>query len=247
MAPLLFFLLFFPSVFANSKEIVPRAELVLGERVPDIAIKDQYGRVVRLSSMSEGRVLLLSFIYTKCSSACPLIVKSIKESLSKVSYKKFQVVLIDFDLRDGLEDVERFAKNNNVKDWAVGLVEANDLDRLTKAVDFRFFYDEKTDMFAHPNVLIILTPDLRISSYILGVKYDPKKLDRMIYAALNGEINVSPIRSLLLKCFRYDPVTGSYYIDWSFVAMLVGGALPIFGMAYYLFIKDLYGLVRRAV
>jgi len=39
---------------------------------PDFALNDTDGRVVRLSEL-RGRVVLVSFVYTRCTTACPLL------------------------------------------------------------------------------------------------------------------------------------------------------------------------------
>ncbi len=236
MAPLLVPLLLFLLFYSFSRELVPEAERVLGRSVPDVELITDSGERVRLSTLAEGRPLILSFIYTRCTSACPMIVRGIKEAVEGL--KGFKVLLIDFDGRDTLGDLRRFRELRGIpEDWS--LAKAGDLLGLTSSLDFRFHYDEDTNMFYHPNVLIVLTPDLKVSSYFLGVSYDRKKLEKAIRTASRGDVNLNPVRSFLLRCFRYDPVTGTYTIDWSFVAMVLGGLLPILGMAYYLFIRDL--------
>ncbi len=40
-------------------------------RVPDFALRDQSGRLIRLSA-ERGKVVLLTFLYTRCRGLCPL-------------------------------------------------------------------------------------------------------------------------------------------------------------------------------
>jgi protein SCO1/2 len=40
-------------------------------RVPDFALRDQHGRLIRLSA-ERGNVVLLTFLYTRCPDLCPL-------------------------------------------------------------------------------------------------------------------------------------------------------------------------------
>jgi len=128
----------------------------------------------------------------------------------------------------------------------VVLARGDSLKSLTRAVDFRFFYDEDTDMFAHPNVLIVVSPGLKVSGYMLGVTYDSDKLSALIAKARAGKVALNPIKGVFLRCFRYDPVTGTYTVDWSFVAMIVGGLLPLGAMFYFIFLKDIIAGLRRA-
>jgi len=232
MAPLLasLFLLF---MSAHAQNIVPNPERVLGGTVPDVYLLDEKGNRKKLSAFSGGEPLVLSFIYTRCTSACPLIVKGLKEALSEGSSR---VLLIDFDDRDTSADLRDFRNKHAIPPrWDIAVAKGENLKRLTEALDFRFFYDEKTDMFAHPNVLVVLSPSLKVSGYMLGVNYDRDKLATILTKAKTGKVELGWVRGILLKCFRYDPVEKTYVIDWSFIAMILGGLIPISGMAYYLF------------
>ncbi len=249
MAPLLVpFLLYF-LLIAHAQNIIPKAEFVLGKKLPDITLIDEEGRSLKLSQVADGKPLLLSFIYTRCTSACPMIVEGIKKALSEMGSRDIRVLLIDFDERDKPTNLKKFRKERSIYDsrWTLALVKGEELKKISRAVDFKYFYDEKTDMFAHPNVLIVVSPDLIVSGYILGLSYDADRLSVLIEKARVGQVAVSPIKSLLLKCFRYDPITGTYFIDWSFVAMIVGGLIPIAGMFYFIVLKNLLPGLRRAV
>lgn len=244
MAPLLLPLFLLLSL-SFSQSLVPKAELVIGNYVPDVKVIKSSGEEVKLSSLSEGKPIILSFIYTRCTSSCPLIIQSLKKSLGDMA-GSYRVVLVDFDLRDSPADLRSYMKSKKIDGWEVVLPRGEALTRLTKALDFRFTYDEKTDMFAHPNVLVVLSPSLRVVGYILGLSYDPDTLSSLIGRASRNEPMTNPIRTLFLKCFRYDPVTGSYFFDWSFVAMIAGGLIPLSFMFYYLFLKDVLTSFRRS-
>ena len=189
---------------------------------------------------------MISFIYTKCTSACPMIVRGIKDALSSMDGPSPTVVLIDFDLRDDTSDLVKFKKMHSIPpSWHLALLREEDLKRLTGFLDFSFRYDPETDMFAHPNVLVILSPQLKVSGYMLGIKYDPARLRRILALARSEKADINPVKGLFLRCFRYDPVTGQYTIDWSFIAMVVGGSLPIAGMFYFIFLRDFIASLRR--
>lgn len=249
MAPLLFSLLLFLSSLSFSLDILPRAEFVLGNKVPDVQLVTHRGEITTLSALASGKPTLLTFIYTKCTSSCPIIFQNLSETLKKLPYTDYKVVLIDFDERDNLSDLKRFAQQRLPANgrWVVALAKGDNLRALTSSLDFRFTYDEKTDMFAHPNILAVLSPDLKLSGYILGLSFSSSKLLELVSKAREGKVDMNPIKGLILKCFRYDPVTGAYTIDWSFVAMIVGGLIPISLMIYFLVLKDFLMGLRRSV
>jgi protein SCO1/2 len=51
-----------------------------GARAEDFALRDQDGRLVRLSAL-RGRVVVLSPMYTTCKDTCPLIAQQIQDAL----------------------------------------------------------------------------------------------------------------------------------------------------------------------
>ena len=48
---------------------------------PDFALRDQHGRVVRLSRL-HGKVVLLTFLYTHCPDVCPLTATNLNTALA---------------------------------------------------------------------------------------------------------------------------------------------------------------------
>jgi protein SCO1/2 len=76
--------------------------------------------------------------------------------------------------------------------------------RLADAVGFRFAFDRTTDQYAHPAVLIALTPDGRVSSYLYGVAFDAGALRGAVARAGAGGI-AAVEEPLLLRCYRYVP------------------------------------------
>jgi len=242
LPPLLLSLLI--SFLCFGESLIPRTDLVIGRKVPNVELIDSDGNKVFLRDVASGKVLLMTFIYSSCTSSCPLIVENLKKALPR---EDFVVALIDFDERNTPESLRKFVKVRNIEEpfWKPLLAKGESLRLLSGVLDFKYFYDEKTDTFFHPNVLIILTPDLRVSSYILGLTYDPSTLERLIKKAKKGEINQNPIKGIILQCFRYDPITGTYTVDWSFVAMLIGGGIPLAVMFYFIFLRDFLLKLKR--
>lgn len=106
------------TVIADSPRISPLSaspSLALIERAPDFALRDVRGEVVRLSSY-RGRVVLLAFVFTTCSSACPLITQQmalLQQALKEASLFGNRVVLFSVTvdpLNDTAEVLEKFAK-----------------------------------------------------------------------------------------------------------------------------------------
>jgi protein SCO1/2 len=80
-------------------------------RAPELALRDQDGRVVRLSAQ-RGRVVLVTFLYTGCTDVCPLIASNLSaavRSLPAPERDRVRVLAVSVDPRgDTRAAVRRF-------------------------------------------------------------------------------------------------------------------------------------------
>jgi protein SCO1 len=60
---------------------------------PDFALRDQRGRVVRLSRQ-RGKVVMITFLYTHCPDACPLTATHINDTLGSLGTLRKNVVVL---------------------------------------------------------------------------------------------------------------------------------------------------------
>ncbi|HEY2543925.1 MAG TPA: SCO family protein [Gaiellaceae bacterium] len=80
--------------------------------VPDFALHDQNGRIVRLSS-ERGNVVLLTFMYTRCQGLCPLTATHLDSAALRVASPKVQVIAVTVDPRgDTSASVRRFVRTH---------------------------------------------------------------------------------------------------------------------------------------
>jgi protein SCO1/2 len=66
---------------------------------PDLALRDQDGRLVRLSK-ERGRIVLLTFLYTGCTDVCPLIASNLDaalRALSPAQRERVRVIAVSVD------------------------------------------------------------------------------------------------------------------------------------------------------
>jgi protein SCO1/2 len=79
---------------------------------------------------------------------------------------------------------------------------------VTDAVGFRAQPDAVNKQFLHPAGLVFLTRTGIVSSYLLGLGYQPSDVGLGITRATNGV--TARALPILLLCFHYDPTTGRY-------------------------------------
>lgn len=81
---------------------------------------------------------------------------------------------------------------------------------VTNSVGFYFFKEE--DQFVHPGTLIFISPDGKITRYLLGIDYLPFNIKMAILEA--GEGKVGPTIAKLIKfCYAYDPEGRTYALN----------------------------------
>jgi protein SCO1 len=68
-----------------SKDTFDGALMPRGAQAPDFALRDQDGRLVRMSSY-RGRPVIVTFLYAKCTGSCPAQAQQIKGALDDLGH-----------------------------------------------------------------------------------------------------------------------------------------------------------------
>jgi len=222
----------------------------LDRQVPlDLPFADEQGRRVRLGDFFGTQPVVLALVYYDCPMLCTLVLNSLASTLSVLSLdpgKDFEIVAVSFDPREKpplaaakkAAYLERYRRPAAAAGWHFLTGDQESIDRLTKAVGFRYVWDDGLKQFAHPTGIIVLTPQGRPARYLFGVEYGPRDLRLAIVEASAGTIG-TPVDQLLLYCYHYDPETGRY-------GFLVMRAVRIAGTATVLaLVSFIYLMVRR--
>jgi protein SCO1/2 len=153
--------------------------------------------------------------------------------------QEFEVVVVSFDPGEGpglasakkADYVDRYGRPDTAEGWHFLTGRKAEIDQLTETVGFHYTYDARTDQYAHAAGLTLLTPDGRIARYFYGIDFAPRDLRLGIIEAADRQI-ASPIDSVLLYCFHYDPATGKY--GWMVLNIVrAGGILTVLGMVSF--------------
>jgi protein SCO1/2 len=206
---------------------------------PAIVLRDEDGRPVRIGDLFGRRPLLLTPVYYECPMLCSLQLNALVRALKVMPGKageSFDVITFSVDPRETPE-IARRRKEHYLRDygrpqaaagWRFLTGDAESIERLTRAIGFRFALNQATGQIAHVSTLVTLTPDGRISQYFNGIEYDPADLKASLAAAAAGKTG-SWIEQALLYCYEYDPATGRYSLAILRVARL-GGVATMVGL-----------------
>ena len=205
----------------------------LGEQVPpDLVFRDETGRSVRLGDYFGSQPIILSLVYYKCTTLCPMILDGLVRSLTPVSFDiggQFTMLTVSFDPRETAdlaaakkaEYVRRYHRPGAAEGWHFLTGKEAAIRQLTRAVGFRYIYDDKTDQFAHAAGILMLTPQGKAARYFYGFDFSPRDLRLGLIEAAANTIG-TPIDQVLLYCYHYDPRTGQYGLVVMNVLRLAG-------------------------
>jgi protein SCO1/2 len=193
----------------------------LGGQVPlDLMFRDETGKSVRFGDLLRGRPVVLSVGYYECPMLCTLVLNGVVSALKPVTLvpgTDYDVISVSFDPTETPElaaqkkaaYVERLGKPGAASAWTFLTGDEASIALLTRAVGFRYAWDEGTKQFAHPSGIVLLSPDGKISRYLFGVEYAPKDVRLGLVEASAGKIGGFSDQ-ILLFCYMYDPTRGRY-------------------------------------
>ncbi|MGB9873590.1 MAG: SCO family protein [Hydrogenobacter sp.] len=224
-------------------ELLPDEKKTVGTYVPNILLETHSGQKVKLKELADGKPLIINPIYTRCTSACPLMTEGLKRAISNLK-ESVKVISLTFDPRDTIYDLQRFHSVHKLpENWVVARSEQS--EKLLRAIDFPYRYDKSLGEFDHPNLYVVLTPSGKISRYIYGVNPKIRDLQLSILEAKKEEARLSPLEGFLLRCFRYDPSRGTYDIDWFFIFDVLGGLLTFIVVPILVWGRNLYEFILK--
>jgi len=197
----------------------------LGIFVPNVKIFLEDGSVKDLYSLMKEKPTILLLSYYTCEGTCPVRVDNLKKLIQKTSLKDkdFRILNLSFDERDTLEILREFKKLHGpfTEHWVFGIIDKESIQRLTKAVGFKFFFVERDKTFVHPNVYIFLSPEGRITRYLYGVKPNERDIRIALAESTQDKISLNSVIDLAyLVCFTYDPSRSRYVVN---PTLLFGG------------------------
>jgi protein SCO1 len=217
----------------------------LNSQIPlDLVFRNEDNQSLPLRSYFGDKPVVLSLVYFKCQSLCPMSVRETATSLSRLRLKPgadYNVLVVSFDPKDTSSDAAEkkaeFARDFRKAGYGEGFHfltgSPEAIKALTEAVGWRYRFDEATHQFVHAGGIMVATPEGRLSRYFYGIAYAPQDVRLALVEASKHKIG-SPADYITLFCFHYDPATGKYTL--AIVNLLkVAGCLTVVLLAGLIF------------
>ncbi|MFN3648756.1 MAG: SCO family protein [Armatimonadota bacterium] len=206
----------------------------LNEQVPaDVTFYEEgSGRPVQLAEYFGKKPVMMMLIQFKCTMLCTEELRELLDSLKELEFtpgKEFNLLIVSIDPREkpdfAAEFKQEYLKKYGRPESAAGFHfltgEKREIDRLSEAVGYRYYYDQHTDQYAHPDGVIIATPQGKLARYYFGLNYPARDLRFGLIEAASERIG-SFIDAIALLCFHYNPAQGKYGLVIMSVVRLAG-------------------------
>jgi protein SCO1/2 len=226
-------------------------EQKLGSQLPlQEAFRDEAGRSIRLSDLSGGKPLILVLGYFHCPNLCSVVRADLFDALhasGMTAGRDYSLVALSIDPSETsadataakADDLQRYPVPGAEQNWHFLTGTAEAVEAVAQAVGFHDRFDPALKQFVHPVGIVFATPAGVVSSYLLGVGYQPGDVRLGVTRAELGSIAAAALPVLLL-CYHYDPTTGQYTLAIMKLLRLAAviTALTVAGTLFLAFRRD---------
>ncbi len=190
------------------------------------------GQLIDLRSAIADKPSLLILGYYACPSLCGIIRDDTLDAISQaglVAGRDYRLIFLSIDAAETpaiaasakSTDLKTFPLSGDNTAWVFLTGQQLDIDAVENAVGFHARYSDALKQFLHPAGLVIVSPNGRVSSYLLGVGFAPIDVKKALNEARIGVVE-QPDNPVLLLCFHYDASVGRYSLDIIKVLRLAG-------------------------
>jgi protein SCO1/2 len=194
-----------------------------GERIPlDLVFTDSRGQKASLDQFFDReRPVLLILAYNRCAMLCSLVLRGTADVVSELDMtpgQDYQIITVSIDPRETAQQafrkqelmLERVGLAGQTRAWPFLVGDQPAIAALARSLGFRYAWDERTEQYAHPAVIFVITPEGVISRYMHGVVFSSDEIGRALRDASQGQVAAAGDGGGLLSCFRFASALGKY-------------------------------------
>lgn len=189
-----------------------------GARLPlDLVFTDTAGRRVTLAALfADRKPVLMVLAYVRCRMLCSLVLRGAVDAVRAMPLEPgadYRIVTVSIDPEEEAASaaarrrqlVAEVGRPGAERAWTYLVGAERPIRRLAASLGFRYAWDPKSEQYAHPAVLFVLTPDGRLSRAFEGIQVDPSELAGALRAAAGGAVWHGALAEAVLSCFHFDP------------------------------------------
>lgn len=192
----------------------------LGDTIPlDLWFLNEANDTVTLASLVD-KPTIFTFVYFDCPGICSPLLSGVSDVVKNMDMelgKDYQIITISFNTKDTPEKaiqkkqnfVLKFSKENS-DNWYYLTGEQENIKKITQATGFH--YKPQGLDFAHPAVIVVVSPQGKITRYLYGMNFLPFDVKMAVIEAQKG-IQRPTVNKILEMCFAYDPASRTYALQ----------------------------------
>ncbi|MBW7920774.1 MAG: SCO family protein [Rubellimicrobium sp.] len=213
------------------------SQAAIGTQTGDHVFTDQNGEPLTLESL-RGKPLVVSLIFTSCSTVCPITTEHLREQAAEVRRSlgndTFNVLTFGFDATGdrpaqlaGFASSHRIAREGN---WFIASADPETTEAFLDELGFS--YRAGAGGFDHITQTSILDADGRVYRQVYGeafplpVLMEPMK-DLILGTRTRGLDPAAMWDRFTFLCTVYNPATGAYRFDYGIFFGIFVGALSL--------------------
>jgi protein SCO1/2 len=216
--------------------VLALSEAALGREIGPYRLVDSDGRTFRVSDY-RGRPLVLSLVYTSCSSVCPTATQHLDAAVAQarraLGEDRFSVLTVGFDARhDSPKRLASFAESQGIDTsrWRVASGDEGTLAALL--TDLGFSYAAASGGFEHVTQTTIIDSGGRIYRHVYGddfpIQVFIEPLKELVFGTITRSLSVTGlVDRLKFLCTTYDPNLGRYRTSYAIALGIGVGALSL--------------------
>lgn len=195
---------------------------------------------------------VLALVYYSCPGICSPLLTNLGGTIDDAKITPgddYQIISISFDPAETPSLAAKWRENYHkslkkkidYENWQFYTGDSANIKRLTNSVGY-YYKKEDNGEYTHSGGLIMLSPEGKITRYLLGTTFNPFDFKMAIIEASKG-VATPPINKVLEYCFSYDPKGQSYVFNVNKIA----GTVIFLGIGIFLMVLLIKGRKRKNI
>ena len=225
----------------DPRKVMEQSEQAIGRNLGNYKLIDSTGTQLSLRDY-RGKPLVISLVYTACSSVCPPttqhLISAVSEAGRIFGLDSFNVLTVGFDARnDTPARMAQFAliQGVKIKNWRLASADPATIEALLH--DLGFSYVSVAGGFDHVTQTTIVDRDGKVYRSVYGEDFPLQVFIEPLKDTVYGtSFSVSGILNRIkFICTVYDPGAGRYRTDYglAFGSVIAALSLLVFGGFIY--------------
>ncbi|HVT12087.1 MAG TPA: SCO family protein [Fimbriimonadaceae bacterium] len=228
-----------------------------GAQVPgDVPFNDEHGNAIKFGDLYGSRPLIVMPMFFLCQGVCSVETDSLLQNIIQMDDltvgKDYDVILLSINPKETPElilprwksTVKMYGRTDSEKGFHFLSGTYENIRKITDALGFRWVYDPKEGTINHPAGLMLLSPEGKITGYMINKEFPRAFLSHMITDAKASKISPKT-DTVLFGCIMIDHATGRRSLVIENVIRLCAAIFAV-GVACWIVGMSVSGKSRKA-